>query len=45
MPGGTKVGRLNPIERPISTNTAEPHCVFSNGTLAPERFMLDAQLR
>ncbi len=43
--GGAKVGRLNPIEVPMSTNTSEPHCVFANGTLAPERFMLDALLR
>ena len=45
VPGGTKVGRLSPIESPMSTNTSEPHCVFGNGTLSPERFMLDALLR
>jgi hypothetical protein len=44
-PAGTKVGRLSPIEVPMSTATSEPHCVFANGTLAPERFMLDALLR
>ena len=44
-PAGAKVPRLSPIEAPLSTTSTEPHCVYGDGTLKPERFMLDALLR
>jgi hypothetical protein len=44
-PGGAKVPRLSPLEAPMSTTSTEPHCIYVDGQLKPERFMLDAQLR
>ena len=43
--GGAKVARLRPIERPMSTRSTEPACVFVNEELHPERLMLDVLLR
>ena len=43
--GGAKPARLRPISVPLSTNSSEPHCVFVDGELQPERFMLDSLLR
>ena len=41
----TKAARLRPIAAPMSTSSSEPACVFVDGALQPERFMLDALLR
>ncbi|MDP1827958.1 MAG: hypothetical protein Q8L48_32085 [Archangium sp.] len=43
--GGVKVARLRPIAWPLSTRSTEPSCVFVDGELQPERFMLDSLLR
>jgi hypothetical protein len=43
--GGAKVARLRPIERPMSTTSTEPACVFVGEELQPERLMLDVLLR
>jgi hypothetical protein len=45
VPSGAKVARLSPIEAPLSTGSTEPACIFVDGALKPERFMLDAWLR
>ena len=44
-PSGVKAPRLSPIEAPLSTSSTEPHCIFVDGVLKPERFMLDASAR
>ena len=41
----TKPARLRPLSPPLSTSSTEPHCVFVDGELQPERFMLDSLLR
>lgn len=43
--GGAKIARLRPIERPMSTTSSEPACLFTDGELQPERLLLDALLR
>lgn len=42
---GAKVARLRPLAWPMSTVSSEPNCVFVDGELRPERFMLDSLLR
>ena len=42
---GGKPPRLRPIAVPMSTLSSEPHCVFVDAELQPERFMLDPFLR
>lgn len=44
-PEGKPVQRLRPVVRPLSTNLGEPTCLFVDGELRPERFMLDPLLR
>lgn len=42
---GKPVQRLRPVATPLSTNQGEPTCLFVDGQLRPERFMLDPLLR
>lgn len=43
--GGMKAPRLSPVQVPMTTTSSEPHCIYVDGMLRPERFMLDAQAR
>lgn len=44
-PAGKVVQRLRPVAMPVSTTSGEPTCLFVEGELRPERFMLDPLLR